>query len=346
LLLSLSGCEYIVQPLGGAEGRTLVYAYVGKPGTVNTGAPNGGIICTSIGCIVVDPMLSPDVGKTMADAAAAKSRIFWDNLHGQHARTLPPPVLYVFNTTYRASHTFGNQVFDKADILSTPKAKARMDAVGRDMREELRDVWKIPGLDTHAVTSATLTVEGTLTLDTREVKVQFISMGDCVGEGDAVVYLPGQKVLFAGDLVVPHFMPYGKGRTPTVRRWIEALKKLEGWEIEHVVPGHGEVGGKAAIGAQREFLEKLVEEVSAAIKAGKTIDQAAQTVKLPKYSSWTRYDEWLPENVRIVYRELSSDGSKTDKADAGDGPNVATTEGGAGAVKPADLDPHDAFRGK
>jgi cyclase len=344
-LLGLSGCEYIIQPIGGAEGRTMVYAYVGKPGTVNTGAPNGGIICTSLGVIVVDPMLSPDIGKTMNDAAAAKSRIFWENLHGAHARTLPPPVLYVFNTTYRATHTFGNQVFDKADVLSTPKAKAKMETLGRDMREELRDVWKIPGLENHAVTSATLTVEGTLTLDTREVKVQFISVGDCIGEGDAVVYLPGQKVLFAGDVVVPRFMPYAKGRTPTVRHWIETLKRIESWDIEHVIPGHGEVAGKGAVTTQREFLEKLVEEVSKAIKDGKTIDQAAQSVKLPKYSGWLKYDEWLPENVKLVYRELSE--AKNEKADAGsDSPNVATSETGAAAVRPADVDPHDAFRGK
>ena len=48
-LVVLTGCDIDVQPVGGAEGRTLVYSFVGRQGV-----PNGGIICTRIGCIVID----------------------------------------------------------------------------------------------------------------------------------------------------------------------------------------------------------------------------------------------------------------------------------------------------
>ena len=331
----LSGCDFVVQPLGGSEGRTQVYVAAGK-----LGAPNAGIICTRIGCVIIDPMLSPTIAQTLHAQALAKSRIFWDNLHAQRKErphTQAPPVLYVFNTTYRASHTFGNQEFEKADIISTPKAKERMELDGRAMREELRDQWKVPGLEGHAITSATMTVDGTMTLDTPEVKIQFISMGDCVGEGDGVVFLPGQKAIFAGDLVIPGFMPYYKSRTQTVRNWIAALKKLETWDIETVVPGHGDVAKKDAIRTQREFLEALVTEVDAAVKQGKSESETAANVKLPKYSKWARYDEWLPENVKLVYRELKGAASGAKTSDAGTG---------AGAVEPKVVDRPDSFRDK
>ncbi len=223
-LLLLSGCDVDVQPVGGAEGRTLVYAVVGRQGV-----PNGGIVCTRVGCIVIDPMLSPAVGNTINTQALTKSKIFWDSYHAAmkgRPATLQPPVLYVLNTTFRATHTFGNQSFDKADIISTPRAKDRMVKDGPGMREELRDQWKIPGLETHYVAAATLTVDGTMNIDTPEVKAQFISMGDCVGDGDAVVYLPGQKVLFAGDLVIPNNIPYFKGRTQTVKKLGRSAEKI------------------------------------------------------------------------------------------------------------------------
>jgi cyclase len=349
VLLVLSGCEFVAQPLGGSEGRTQVYVYQGKQG-----APNGGIICTRIGCIVIDPPLTPTVGAAMQTEAMARSKIFWDNFHAQRKerqRTQAPPVLYVLNTTFRASHTFGNQVFEKADVISSSKAKEQMELLGRDMREELRDQWKIPGLENHAITAATLAVDGTLTLDTPEVKVQFITVGDCVGAGDAVVYLPGQKVLFAGDLVLPRFMPYYKSRTFTVRHWIDTLKTLEKWDIESVVPGHGEVGHKDALKAQREFLEDLVNETAAALKAGKTVQQAMQTVKLPKYAQWVRYDEWLGENVRIVYQELQNEAKGDARAELPDkgarALDVADPRaGGAGAVKPQSIDRLDAYQEK
>jgi len=335
LLVLAAGCDFVVQPLGGSEGRTQVYVAAGK-----LGAPNAGIICTRIGCVVIDPMLSPALGALLQNQAVAKSRIFWDNLHVQQkerARTQAPPVLYVLNTTFRGTHTFGNQVFDKADIISTTKAKERLEADGRTMREELRDQWKVPGLETHAITSATLTVEGTLTLDTPEVKIQFISVGDCAGEGDAVVFLPGQKVLFAGDVVIPGFMPYFKGRTLTIRHWIETLKSLEKLDIETVVPGHGEVARKEALKQQREFLEALVGAVQDAIKAGKSMDDAAQAVKLPNFSKWTRYDEWLAENVKLVYCELKEK------------PQAAEQTGGGiglGLASPGLLERPDPFRDK
>lgn len=335
-LIFASGCDFVVQPLGGSEGRTQVYVAAGR-----AGAPNAGIICTRVGCVVIDPMLSPTIAASLHQQALAKSRIFWDNLHAmrkERQRTQAPPVLYVINTTYRASHSFGNQEFDKADVISTPKAKERLERDGRDMREELRDQWKVPGLELHAVTPATLTVDGTMTLDTPEVKIQFISMGDCVGEGDGVVYLPGQKVLFAGDMVIPGFMPYYKGRSATARKWIEALKTLEKWDIDTVVPGHGDIAKKEAIKQQREFLEALVTEVEQAIKAGKTMDDAARTVKLQAYSKWVRYDEWLGENVKLVYKELQGTAVK---AETSRGLDAAS-----GAVEPKLVERPDAFRDK
>ncbi|HYF52034.1 MAG TPA: MBL fold metallo-hydrolase [Planctomycetota bacterium] len=332
-LLLLPGCDFVVQPLGGAEGRTLVYVAQGKGG-----APNGGIVCTRVGAVVIDPMLSPTLGDLLNTQAQAKSKVFWDNFHAsrkEKPRTQAPPVLYVFNTTYRGSHTFGNQSFDKADVISTSKAKERMEADGAAMRAELRDLWKVPGLEGHATTSATLTVdEGAFNLDTPDVKIKFVAVGDCVGEGDAVVYLPVQKVLFAGDVVVPKFVPYYKGRSLSIRNWIETLKKLDTWDIETVVPGHGDVAKKDAIRQQREFLEALVTEVREQIKAGKTAEQAAAAVKLPKYADWAHYNDWLGENVKLVYRELKEKGDE----------RASAADGGASVAKPAGISQPDGFK--
>ncbi|HLX63141.1 MAG TPA: MBL fold metallo-hydrolase [Planctomycetota bacterium] len=330
-LIFLSGCDVDARPEGGPEGRTLVYGVFGRQGV-----PNGGIICTRIGCIVIDPPLSPVLGANVNNLALAKSKVFWDSFHAarhEKAATLQPPVLYVLNTTFRATHTFGNQSFDKADIISTPAAKERMVRDGPSMREELRDLWKIPGLELHYTAAANLTVEGTMNIDTPDIKVQFISMGDCVGDGDAVVYLPGQKLLFAGDLVIPGNVPYYKGRTQTVRNWIEALKKLDKMDIDKIIPGHGEEAGKDAIARQREFLEALLKEVEAGIKAGMTIEQAAQQIKLQPFANWSHYNDWLGENVKLVYRELK-------------GEPMPAGNGGIGAVQPAQAERLDAFKEK
>jgi glyoxylase-like metal-dependent hydrolase (beta-lactamase superfamily II) len=338
LLAVLSGCEFVIQPIGGADGKTQVYAAAGKGG-----APNAGIVCTSLGCVVIDPPLSPSISEQLKAQAEARSRAFWDNLYSTRKERPPtqaPPVLYVLNTTFRASHSFGNQSFELADIISTPRARQKLEASGREMREELRDVWKVPGLEAHAITPATLLCDGTMTIDSPEVKIQFVSMGDCVGEGDAVVFLPVQRVLFTGDLVLPGYVPYYRGRTLTMGNWIAALKKLDGWDVETVVPGHGDVGRKDAIAQQLAFLELLMAETAAQFNAGKSEDDAAAAVKLPKFASWQHYNDWLGENVRLAYRELSA--AKKSAGVQG----VKDANGGAATGPTGGFSGPDSFSGK
>lgn len=39
---------------------------------------------------------------------------------------------------------------------------------------------------------------------------------------------------------------------------------------------------------------------------GKTLEQAQAEIKLPKYASWSRYEEFLPLNVAGAYRIRSA----------------------------------------
>ncbi len=333
-LLLMSGCEYVVRPLKGIEGRTLVYAAVGKGG-----APNGGIIVTSLGAVVIDPPLNPELGKRLNFDALQRSKVFWDQKH-RLANVQPlsqaPPVLYVLNTTYRATHTFGNQAFaQKADFIATEKAGKHMANLleGRRMREVLKQEFKVPGLDGQATIAPTITFEGKMSVNTPEVQIKCISVGDCVGEGDAVVFLPQQKILFAGDLVIPGFMPYPKGRTPTVLKWILALRRLEKMDAEVVVPGHGEPGGKDLLRKQREFLETMVLEVRRSITQGSSLEKAMQDVRLPNYARWSNAAKWLSGNVKLVYEELTANG-KDKKSSAVKSEQAAGMAAFGGVEKP------------
>ncbi|MBI3829351.1 MAG: MBL fold metallo-hydrolase [Planctomycetes bacterium] len=341
LAFALAGCDYVIQPLKGTEGRTQVYAAVGRDG-----APNAGVVVTSLGAIVIDPPLTPTLGDRMNADALSRSKAFWDDLYkgrSEKPRTLAPPVLYVLNTTYRGSHSFGDTAFDQtADIITTDRAGkylAHIDTV-RKMREVLKSDFKVPGLEGHHITPPVITFEGTLTLHTPEVEVKMISLGDCVGEGDCVIYLPQQKVLFAGDVVIPNFVPFPDGRTPTVRNWVKALQYLNSLDIDVLVPGHGPVkegkDAKDAIKSQTEFLTTLWAEVKRASEAGKSAEQAAREVKLPTYATWARYTEWLPGNVQLIYKEFSSGG--TEKA--------PPTPGGAGAAVPNGIGAPDPYTDK
>lgn len=66
--------------------------------------------------------------------------------------------------------------------------------------------------------------------------VEILFLGRANTDGDAIVWLPRQRVLIAGDVVVSP-IPYGFGSYP--RDWIEVLRQIEGYDYSVLVPGHG-----------------------------------------------------------------------------------------------------------
>ena len=91
-------------------------------------------------------------------------------------------------------------------------------------------------------------------LGNREVQLKFLGRGNTAG--DAVVYLPREKILVAGDLVDSP-IPFLYGGFPVEQ--IVTLKRMEELEFETLVPGHGDVlKGKAFVQQEVRLLEEVV----------------------------------------------------------------------------------------
>jgi cyclase len=75
-----------------------------------------------------------------------------------------------------------------------------------------------------------------LNLGNREVQIKFLGRGNTAG--DAIAYLPAEKILIAGDLVV-HPGPYVGSGFPS--EWSAVLEKMIAMNPQTVVPGHGEI---------------------------------------------------------------------------------------------------------
>jgi glyoxylase-like metal-dependent hydrolase (beta-lactamase superfamily II) len=104
---------------------------------------------------------------------------------------------------------------------------------------------------------------------------------------DQVLYLPTERVLFAGDLVFRGRVPY-VGQADS-RHWIAALGDLLKLEPRVVVPGHGEVSTTARedLELTRDYLLYLREAMGAAARDMEPFEDAyART-------DWSRF-EHLP----------------------------------------------------
>ncbi len=181
------------------------------------------------------------------------------------------PVSYLVNSHWHGDHNLGNQVyraeFPGITIVAHPRTREAMlgppmkyvTEFEQDMgptiaewtaleekgelserRRVLLDDLNLLVADSKrmTVTPADLTVAEELVLHrgAREIHIRYLGKGNT--EGDLVMWLPKERIVASGDLVV-HPIPYGFGSFP--REWVETLGRLAGLDFELLVPGHGEV---------------------------------------------------------------------------------------------------------
>jgi len=115
------------------------------------------------------------------------------------------------------------------------------------------------------------------------------------------VLLPEERLLFAGDVAFHYVTPLAfEGH---IGRWLEVCDRVDGLDVETIVPGHGPVGGKADLREMRGYLHYIRQQARAVFDAGRSEKEAAAAIDLGDYASWAE-PERLPLNVGRLYQEF------------------------------------------
>jgi glyoxylase-like metal-dependent hydrolase (beta-lactamase superfamily II) len=110
--------------------------------------------------------------------------------------------------------------------------------------------------------------ELTLLRGARTIQVMHLGKGNT--EGDVVVWLPTERILASGDLVVAP-IPYGFGSFP--EQWLAKLDRLKAFDFEILVPGHGEVmRDRAHIETVQMMLRSVRAKAQLAVAHGTGLD--------------------------------------------------------------------------
>ncbi len=146
-----------------------------------------------------------------------------------------------------------------------------------------------------------------------DAPVELHFLGRANTDGDAVAWLPTQRVLVTGDVVVAP-IPFGIGSYP--RDWLAVLARLRAFDFAYLVPGHG------AVQRDRVYLDRLIAlitatraEVAALVRVGAGLEDVRAAVDLPAWidgDAWMRgwfARYWVEPFVERVYREEAAPGS-------------------------------------
>jgi glyoxylase-like metal-dependent hydrolase (beta-lactamase superfamily II) len=100
--------------------------------------------------------------------------------------------------------------------------------------------------------------------------------GRAVTPGDAFVYLPKEKILLLGDLIV-NPITFALSGYPT--EWLQALETIDALEATTIVTGHGPpLHDKALLRTTMEVFRVLLREGKAAKARGLDPDQAKAAI--------------------------------------------------------------------
>ncbi|MEV0358723.1 MBL fold metallo-hydrolase [Nocardia sp. NPDC050697] len=240
-----------------AEVAPDVFAYIQPDGgwCVN----NAGLIRSGGHAALVDTTATERRSRALAATVA-------ELLHGAAPE-------WLVNTHFHGDHSFGNAVFDRSLIVAHTETRAEAERAGLGMTTLWRDVdWgaielRLPDLTVDA--GAVLHLGGTA--------LELIHPGPAHTTGDLLAWLPEQRVLFAGDIVMAGVAPYCL--MGSVAGTLAALDAAAALDPLIVVPGHGPVSGPEVIAENRRYLrwvQRLAAEGAAAGASALEIAAAAE----------------------------------------------------------------------
>lgn len=260
---------------------------------VSDGTANAGFVVGDGEVLLVDTMMLPSQSRELAAGLG---------------RLAPAAPKLVVNTHCHGDHTFGNMLFTNSVIMAHNAVRRRMEEMGEAMIErsirfrpeheaEFRKVKLIfPSLGySHGVT---------LHLGRR--RVEMFHPGPAHTDGDTVVYLPAEGVLFASDLLFTGMFPAVLPEADT-RGWVKVLSELEALPVEKVVPGHGPLSTVKDLRVQREYLQHVQEEVRQCLKRGLSKEETVKAVSAGPGQGWPR-PERHTGGVGQVYEEFRRGG--------------------------------------
>ncbi len=269
----------------------------GLYGYTAEGDPNSGVVVGDASVLVVDAQATP----AMARDVIARIRTVTDK-----------PIKHVVLSHYHAVRVLGASGYEGAEVIASDATRDLIVERGRqDMDSEIgrfprlfRGKESIPGLTWPHVT---FHERMTLWMGSREV--QIIHVGRSHTAGDTVVWLPQERVLFAGDTVEFGATPYcGDAHFAD---WPGTLDAIRALGPEKLVPGRGRSLRSAAeceeaIAGTRAFTSDLFAITKRAVAAGNDLHatyQEAMAEMRPKYGHWVIFEHCMPFDVSRAYDE-------------------------------------------
>lgn len=269
-----------------------VYAVLGDTGRGSEGRPNAGFIVTSGGVVVIDALASPRQGEALLRTIREVTR---------------QPVRWLVLTHHHPDHHFGAIVFRRAGakVIAHPDRRVLANEAGPDAL--VADWVRVVGLDAMRgfefadVPDRPVTGSDTLRLGGRMIVITHPGAGHTAG--DLMVWLPKERVLFAGDLLIEDGVTMVvDGSARELRRGLGVIDSLA---PRIAVPGHGAIPADPVrlVARTRAYISGLESDMRTAVEKGVPMQRALSALPPPDENRPVSLNSRRRRNAARVYVE-------------------------------------------
>ena len=214
------------------------------------------------------------------------------------------PILYVINTHVHPDHIFGNAAFlqDNAQFVGHEKLATAM-----QLRKETYDKLNIKYMGDDAkgseIVKPTVQVKEPINLDLGDRTLTVTPYPNAHTNTDVSVIDSKTSTLFTGDLLFIERTPVIEG---DIKGLIAVIGTLKTYPVKQVVPGHGPFTKDwvTALNNEQRYLNALLTDIRANIKAGKSMSEAMDTAAAGEKDKWLLFDIANRRNVNTLYPAL------------------------------------------
>mgnify|MGYP001167562644 FL=1 len=213
------------------------------------------------------------------------------------------PIRHVVNTHHHVDHSFGNQFYLPAEVVSHQGCREAMLARGADVNmlneqfPQYREDWAKTQLN-----PATITYQDKMNVHLGGRVVELLHPGPAHTYGDTMVYLPQDKVLFSGDVAFHYLTPLA--RDGHVSNWIKVADGIfKHLDVTTLMPGHGPVSDKEVFSKTLRYLRLIRRASQLHFNRGSSVEETSRAIRLGEFADWVE-PERIIINVNRLFQEF------------------------------------------
>ncbi len=230
----------------------------------------------------------------------------FETFHSGHSQKLleavrsvtDKPIRYAFISHNHWDHASGGQVFSNAGAQTVMHRRAA-DWVAAN-----------PGRDT-ALPDITWSGDRK-DFDMGDFTVSLHYLGLNHGMGLTIFTIPERRAAYIADLVTPNRVMFSVVPDFNIGEWERSLGEILEMDFDIAVCSHNELPVEEAMTGctrnhvveERQFIRDLRNAILAEFEKGTGFMEIPKAVRLPQYSHWVGYEEWLEMNTLRLMSDL------------------------------------------